>query len=81
MSSALFELGTFSGSKGAKYTGAATKILQTLASPEYMESPINKYFILNHCVGSIPHSSEVDKPLVYADYYFLEAALRYKKLK
>jgi unsaturated chondroitin disaccharide hydrolase len=81
MSSALFELGTFSKTQGPRFTEAATKILKTLASPAYMESPNDRYFILNHCVGSIPHGSEVDKPLVYADYYFLEAALRYKKLK
>jgi rhamnogalacturonyl hydrolase YesR len=80
MSSALFELGTFSTSQGAKYTEAATKILRSLATPAYMESPENKYFILNHCVGSIPHGAEVDKPLVYADYYFLEALLRYSRL-
>lgn len=80
MSSALFELGTLSASQGTRYTEAATKILRSLASPGYMENPGNKYFILNHCVGSIPHGAEVDKPLVYADYYFLEALLRYSRL-
>lgn len=80
MSSALFELGTFSESKGPAYTEAATKILRSLAAPEYMESSTDKYFILNHCVGSIPHGAEVDKPLVYADYYFLEAILRYNNI-
>jgi unsaturated chondroitin disaccharide hydrolase len=80
MSSALFELGTLSTTQGEKYTAAATKILKTLASPEYMESTKDKYFILNHSVGSIPHGSEVDVPLVYADYYFLEALLRYSRL-
>ena len=33
-------------------------------------------FILMHSVGSIPHGAEVDRPLVYADYYFLEALKR-----
>jgi unsaturated chondroitin disaccharide hydrolase len=79
--SALFELGSFSKSHGEEYIAAATKILKTLASPAYMESPVNNYFILNHCVGSIPHGVEIDVPLVYADYYFLEAALRFKGLK
>jgi len=81
MSSALFELGTYSKTHGAHYIESATRILRSLASPAYMESPTDKYFILNHCVGSIPHGSEVDKPLVYADYYFLEAALRYKRMQ
>ena len=80
-SSALFELSTFSEGSGERFKKAATAILRTLASPEYMNSPENKYFILNHCVGSIPHGAEVDKPLVYADYYFLEASLRQRKMK
>jgi hypothetical protein len=32
-----------------------------------------------HNVGSLPHNSEVDAPLTYADYYFIEALTRYKK--
>jgi hypothetical protein len=34
---------------------------------------------LKHSVGSMPHKGEVDVPLTYADYYFVEAMLRYKK--
>ena len=34
-----------------------------------------------HSVGSIPHNSEVDVPLNYADYYYLEALLRKAKLE
>jgi hypothetical protein len=37
-------------------------------------------FILMHSVGSMPHNSEVDVPLTYADYYYVEAMMRYKKL-
>ncbi len=44
-------------------------------------SASNAGFILKHSVGSLPHNSEIDVPLIYADYYFLEALLRYKKLK
>jgi hypothetical protein len=33
-----------------------------------------------HSVGSLPAKSEVDVPLTYADYYFIEALLRYKSL-
>ncbi len=39
----------------------------------------NEDFILMHSVGSKPGNSEVNVPLIYADYYFLEANLR--KLK
>ena len=37
--------------------------------------------ILKHSVGALPDKSEVDVPLTYADYYFLEALLRYKNLQ
>ena len=32
-----------------------------------------------HSTGSLPHASEIDTPLNYADYYFLEALVRYKR--
>ena len=40
----------------------------------------NKNFVLMHSVGSIPHNSEIDVPLNYADYYFIEALKRKKDL-
>jgi hypothetical protein len=33
-----------------------------------------------HSVGHKPGKSEVNTPIVYADYYYLEALLRYKKI-
>ena len=52
----------------------AERILRTLASPEYLAEPrTNGGFLLKHSVGNIPGHSEVDVPLTYADYYFLEA--------
>jgi len=80
MASALLELGTFSPTYGPEFKKAAADILQTLSAPEYSEAPNNKYFILGHSVGSIPHAVEIDVPLVYADYYFLEALIRQKNL-
>lgn len=75
--SALLELEKYSGKKREIYLNAADKILESLFSPEYMPgSKHNKFFILNHSVGSIPHGVEIDVPLVYADYYFLEALAR-----
>ena len=38
-------------------------------------------FLLLHSTGSAPHKSEIDVPIVYADYYFLEALLRKSKLE
>ena len=52
----------------------AERILRTLASPEYLAEPgTNGGFLLKHGVGNLPGRSEVDVPLTYADYYFLEA--------
>ncbi len=52
----------------------AERILRTLASPEYLAEPrTNGGFLLKHGVGHLPKRSEVDVPLTYADYYFLEA--------
>lgn len=77
ISSALFELGGYSEKYKNIFLSAASKILESLSSPSYLAtSGNNKYFILNHCVGSIPHGVEIDVPLVYADYYFLEAVNR-----
>lgn len=78
--SALFELGELS--KNTSYTQKAIDMLYSLASPKYRtELGTNTNFLIKHCVGSIPHKSEIDKPLVYADYYFLEALVRYRNLK
>jgi len=77
--SALFDLATLS--KNEEYTRLATQMLYTLALPAYRAAPgTNGGFLLMHSVGSIPHGFEVDKPIVYTDYYFLEALVRYKNL-
>ena len=82
MASALIELSGMVGSAvGSKYLMVAEKQLRTLASPEYLAKlGENGDFILKHSVGSIPGKSEVDVPLTYTDYYFIEALLRYKKM-
>ena len=77
--SAFLELADYV-SDGEKYAKAAEHILKSLSSPEYLaEAGTNCNFILKHCVGSIPHGQEIDVPLVYADYYYLEALLRYMR--
>ena len=66
---------------GKRYLPVAEKQLRTLASDEYLAKVgENGNFILKHSVGSLPDDSEVDVPLTYADYYFLEALLRYNKI-
>ena len=82
VASALFELSTFvKGEKSKKYFDAATQILHALGSPVYRaKEKENGNFILMHSVGAIPHNSEIDVPLTYADYYFVEALARYNAL-
>jgi hypothetical protein len=64
------------------YLSAANKMLESLLSPDYLAMHgVNNYFILNHSVGSIPHGVEIDVPLVYADYYLLEAMYRKNQLE
>ncbi len=80
MASALYELSTYS--KSEYYKGWADKIMQSLSGAEYRANlGENGNFILKHSVGSIPHGSEVDVPLNYADYYFLEALKRKRDLE
>lgn len=80
MASALYELSTYS--KRDYYKGWADKMVASLSSPAYRAKPgENGYFILMHAVGSIPHNNEIDVPLNYADYYFLEALKRKHDLK
>jgi unsaturated chondroitin disaccharide hydrolase len=75
--SALYELGQHLGEAGEEYEIAADEILKSLATEKYTaEIGANNNFILMHSVGSMPGDSEVDVPLIYADYYFIEACLR-----
>ncbi|MEA5427026.1 glycoside hydrolase family 88 protein [Arcicella lustrica] len=79
--SALLELSTYTGKKGKEYFKAAETMLTSLSSPEYKANlGENNHFILKHSVGAKPLKSEIDVPLVYADYYYLEALLRYQSL-
>ena len=82
MASALIELSSFTGEeKKDEYLEIAEKQIRSLSSPAYMaKEGENGNFILMHSVGSLPAKSEVDVPLTYADYYFIEALMRYKKL-
>ncbi|MBV8255606.1 MAG: glycoside hydrolase family 88 protein [Chitinophaga sp.] len=79
--SALLELSKYTDkATGNRYWAAAEKMLTSLCSPAYLaKEGENNDFILMHSVGSLPHNSEVDVPLTYADYYFVEALLRYKQ--
>jgi len=81
ISSALLELGQYVSAKDKKYySKQAKEMLVSLSSSEYTaKEGSNGGFLLKHSTGALPLKSEVDVPLTYADYYYLEALLRYKK--
>ena len=82
MASALIELSQYvDAEKSARYLDTAEKIIRSLASDEYLVAEGEDYgFLLKHSTGNKNSDSEVDVPLTYADYYFLEALLRWRAL-
>ena len=77
IASALYEICTYPVENPQSYKEYADKIMESLATADYT-APLgeNGRFLLMHSVGSIPHNSEIDVPLNYADYYYLEALKR-----
>lgn len=80
--SALIELsGYVSKEKADQYLEVAQTQIRVLSSYEYRARlGENANFILKHSVGHMPNGTEIDVPLTYADYYYVEALLRMKKL-
>ncbi|RMG64023.1 MAG: hypothetical protein D6722_17230, partial [Bacteroidetes bacterium] len=52
----------------------ADRTLRSLSGEKYAAKV--PPFLLDHSVGSIPGDFEVDVPLIYADYYYVEALMR-----
>lgn len=78
--SALFELSQYVKHDN-NYFNYAETILKNLSGEKYLaKKGENKGFILMHSVGHLPADSEIDTPLNYADYYYLESLMRYKNL-
>ena len=82
LASSLLELLSFTGEPEAeRYLSAADRILTTLAGGEYKSPKIDTGpFILGGSVGSLPDKKEIDTPLTYGDYYYIEALLRRLKI-
>jgi unsaturated chondroitin disaccharide hydrolase len=75
MASALYEL--YGYTKNKNYLAFADKIMKSLNSDKYILSDTVKApFILDHSTGNWPKHDEIDEPIIYADYYYLEALLR-----
>ncbi|SDP81834.1 Glycosyl Hydrolase Family 88 [Mucilaginibacter sp. OK268] len=77
--SALYELSTYS--KNAKeYRSTADKIVKMLSEKYQAKAGGSKGFLLIHSTGHKPAGTEIDVPIIYADYYYLEALLRKQHL-
>ncbi len=81
IASGLIELSQLDTEDGPHWLQYATQQLRSLCSPDYLAAEdTNGHFVLMHSVGNMNKNSEVDVPLAYADYYFVEALLRLKAL-
>ena len=77
MASALLELYAFT--KNDAYLNYSNKVINSLSSDKYLLSKsVEAPFILDHSTGDWSKKAELDEPIVYADYYFLEAIIRKK---
>jgi unsaturated chondroitin disaccharide hydrolase len=79
IASGLLELSTYS-SHGAAYRRQASQLLDNLAKSYTARPGHNGGFLLLHSTGHQPANSEIDVPIIYADYYFMEALLRRQSL-
>jgi len=82
VASALLELSLYTeGEESANYIAKSEKMLESLSREPYKAAyKDNGGYIMKHSVGSIPHETEVDVPLTYADYYYVEALIRYGRM-
>ncbi len=79
--SALLELSTFvDDAKAEEYRTAAVGMLSSLSSDKYRSGEAKPSFLL-HATGHHPAGSEIDASIIYADYYYIEALLRLKRLQ
>jgi rhamnogalacturonyl hydrolase YesR len=80
MASGFYELYHFTRNK--TYLDYANKVIETLKQPEYLlDKSVNAPFILNRSTGNYNKNSEIDCPIVYADYYLLEALISRNKIE
>ena len=79
--SALLELSTLEDdkTKAKEYFAAAEKMLLNLSSKAYLSGESKSSFLL-HSTGNYPAKYEIDASINYADYYYIEALIRYKKI-
>lgn len=77
VASAFYELqGYVDAELGRQYKAYADKIVNSLI--DHYQAPVgsNQGFLLLHSTGHKPGNSEIDVPINYADYFYMEALLR-----
>jgi len=70
----MLELATHTGNQA--YRKTAENILRSLVSDSYLVQNTDYPALLLHSTGNFPGSSEIDMPIIYAEYYFVEAMLK-----
>lgn len=80
--SGLIELSTYTKDKelARTYQQKAEEMLKELSTQRYLSGNKNNAFLL-HSTGHYPNKSEIDYSIIYADYYYIEALIRLKKLR
>ena len=81
IASALYELSLYDSQNGKKYKANADQIIENLTKQYRATLNKDNGFLLLHSTGTKPTNTEVDVPIIYADYYFLEALMRKNKLE
>ncbi len=82
VASAFYELcGYVPAEEGKQYRAYADKIVNSLI--DHYQAPVGTHqgFLLLHSTGHKPANSEIDVPINYADYFYLEALRRKAQLE
>ena len=76
IASALYELSEYAPAQQERYLNAADRMLASLSRDYLVPDALDEPFLLAHSTGNLPRGSEIDVPIIYADYYYVEALLR-----
>lgn len=83
MASAYIELSTYVGGElKGQFLDLAAQQIRSLSSEAYRAKKVgqNNNFIIKNCTGFMSKQYEIKSPLSYADYYYVEALIRYNNL-
>jgi unsaturated chondroitin disaccharide hydrolase len=83
VASAIFEMQGYikDSKKKMYYLTQAENILKSLCQPPYFSEGKNTNCLLLHSTQYFYETENTDVPCTFADYYFMESLLRYKKIR